>query len=441
MSVKIATISLGCVKNRIDTEMMLGALSEKCEFSSTLEGADIALINTCSFVNDAKQESIDTILEAAEIKKNGKLKHIIVTGCLSERYKNELAALLPEVDFFSGVTAYKDICSIVERVVKGDKGEDYPDLEMPDAVMPRVMTTLKPTAYLKIAEGCDNRCSYCVIPDIRGNFKSRRMEDILTEIFTLVQNGYTEIILIAQDTTMYGIDIYGKLMLPELIAKCAVTPGLRWLRVLYSYPDHITDELLDTMLKYDTVVPYIDMPVQHFADDVLSDMNRRSSYQSIKELISRIRAKSEDFILRTTLITGFPGETPEDFEFCEKALKELKFDRVGVFAYSQEDGTKAAEMPFQIDEEEKLRRQSSLIETQMRISYEKNMSRIGSVCDVLIEGFDEDSGMYYGRSYAEAPDADGKIFVESPEDLLQGNFYKTELVYAYDVDLKGVLVD
>ena len=440
MSVKIGVISLGCVKNSIDTEMMLASIPQECEIVQRIEDADIMIINTCAFIDPAKQESIDTILDVAEYKKKGSLKYLIVTGCLPERYRSSLRELIPEVDCFAGIAAYKALPDILKDAVSDITKDYYPEVELETGiVVPRLITTPMPTAYIKIAEGCDNHCSYCVIPSIRGPYRSRPMEDIITETVLLVQNGYNEIIFVAQETTLYGFDIYGKPMISELLKRAATVPGLKWLRLLYSYPEHVDEELVDTMLESDKIVNYLDIPVQHFSDEILRDMNRQTTCRSIEDKVSMIRSKSKDIILRTTLIAGFPGETEDDHDICCQMVNKLQFDRLGVFAYSQEDGTPAAEMPVQIDEAVKLERVEKLMTFQADVSAKRNQSRIGTTCEVLIEGYDEDSDLYYGRSYAEAPDADGKILVESSGELETGKYYNVELTYAYDFDIKGVV--
>ena len=441
MRIKLGVISLGCSKNRVDTETMLGALSEEFDFVQNIEEADIAIINTCCFINDAKEESINTIIEAEQLKKMGGLKGLIVTGCLTERFGEELKELMPRVDAFLGIAAYKDIVQAVQAVIDGDHVYQTEDKSIPEHFLPRMITTMPPTAYVKIAEGCDNNCSYCVIPSVRGHLQSRKMEDIISETEMLVQNGYTEIIFIAQDTTLYGADRYGEPKLVELIKKAAVIPGMKWLRLLYAYPEHITEELIDTMLGYDTITHYLDMPIQHFDNDILAAMNRRNTYESTKKLIEMIRSKSDDFILRTTLITGFPGETRRDVKNIYEALKTFKFDRLGVFKYSQEEGTPAAELPGQIAEDEKEFRKDALVTVQAGISLEKNRQRIGRQYEVLLEGIDTESGLYYGRSYAEAPEIDGKIFIKANKKLTVGQFYTVCITDGYHYDLRGELCE
>lgn len=437
---KIGVVSLGCSKNRIDTELMLGKLNGKYEFVQDLEQADIALINTCAFTNDAKEESINTILEAEQLKKFGNLKGIIVTGCLSQRFKEEFATLVPRVDAFLGTAAYKDIEHTMKAVLEGEKYSHYADLTLPEQALERVVTTTKPTAYVKIAEGCDNCCSYCVIPGIRGPYQSRKKEEILEEIRHLVMEGYSEIILIAQDTTRYGEDLYGKKCLAELMDEAAQIDGIKWLRVLYSYPESITDELLHVMAKHDNIANYIDMPVQHLDDDILRAMNRRDTYASISDTIKRIRAAAPNFIIRSTIIVGFPGTTRDNVKINMDRLQEVQFNRLGVFAYSQEEGTPAAELPDQIDEEEKNFRRDTMLNMQYKISLELNKKRTGEICDVLIEGKDEQNGLYYGRSYAEIPDVDGKILVDTQEELVPGQYYTVKITKAFNYDCLGEIV-
>ena len=443
MAVKIGVISLGCEKNRIDTEIMLGILADEgYEFVTELADADIALINTCSFTNDAKEESINAILEAEQQKRFGSLKGIIVTGCLPERYRSELKKLLPRVDGYLGVTAYKDIAEAVAEVAQGKKYTKYPDLNLIENFDRRFITTNRPTAYVKIAEGCDNNCSYCAIPGIRGGYQSRSIEKVIEEIQNLASDGYSEIILIAQDTTRYGLDLYGELKLPELLEKAAKIEGVKWLRVLYLYPDEdlITHELLDVMNKNDNIVKYIDMPIQHMDDEVLKLMNRRNSYESIMNIVKKIRSVSDDFVLRTTVMVGFPGETREHLKNLTDGLHTAKFDNLGVFTYSQEDETPAAQFKEQVDEEEKDFRKEDILSVQTPISLQMNKKRVGKELDVLIEGIDEHSGYYYGRSYAQIPEVDGKVLIKTSNELEMGKFYKVKITKAYNYDIVGEII-
>ncbi len=440
MAVKLGIISLGCPKNTIDTEVMLALLKDEYEFVPTMEEADIVIINTCAFIAEAKEETINTILEAEQQKRFHGLKGIIVTGCYPERYKERLLEKMPRVDAFLGVAAYKDIKDAINCVLKGEKYINFADLSFDETKYNRVVTTLKPTAYVKIADGCNNKCSYCVIPSIRGEYRSRKTEDITSEVEKLAKDGYSEIILVAQDTTKYGIDLYGKASLSNLIEKCAKIEGVKWLRILYMYPEDITDEILDTMLKYDNVVKYIEMPVQHFDDRILKLMNRKNSKQSIYDTVERIRSKSKDFVLRTTVIVGFPSEKREEVDEISKCLKEIKFDNLGVFAYSAQRGTTAYDMEEQIDEEEKEFRKDAIINLQSYISYEKKKDRINKDYEVLIEGKDSDTGFYYGRSREEIPEVDGKIFINAKKVLEQGKFYNVKITKAYNYDCVGELI-
>lgn len=439
MAIKIGVISLGCVKNTIDTEEMLAQLKDDYEFVPDMQDADIMLINTCAFINDAKEESINTILEAEQQKKFGKLKGIIVTGCMPERYRDELKQTVPRVDAFLGTAAYKEIKAAIEQVIEGKHYESYPDQQIDEAFSKRVLTTLPPTAYVKIAEGCDNRCSYCVIPSIRGKYQSRDPEAILAEIASLARDGYSEVILIAQDTTHYGKDLKEDINLAKLMDAAAQIDGIKWLRVLYSYPNGITDELLEVMCRHDNIVKYLDIPIQHTDDEILKKMNRKNSWELTDKVIDKVRAASKDFIIRSTVIVGFPGEKRENVIRLYSDLKKHQFDRLGVFSYSQEEGTPAAEMEEQIDEEEKEFRRDSVLNTQSSISLDRNQTRVDHVYEVLIEGKDEYSGLYYGRSYAEAPDVDGKIFVKTDKDLKTGEYYPVRITMAYSYDCTGEL--
>ncbi|MEG0784773.1 MAG: 30S ribosomal protein S12 methylthiotransferase RimO [Christensenella sp.] len=439
MTVKIGVISLGCVKNTIDTEEMLAQLKDDYEFVQDMQDADIMLINTCAFINDAKEESINTILEAEQQKKFGKLKGIVVTGCMPERFRDELKKTLPRVDAFLGTAAYKEIRQAIEEVVVGNHYESYPDTTIDVAYSQRVLSTLPPTAYVKIAEGCDNCCSYCVIPSIRGKYQSRSPKAVLDEIASLARDGYSEIILVAQDTTGYGKDIDEDINLAKLMDSAAQIKGVKWLRVLYSYPNGITDELLEVMCKHENIVKYLDIPIQHTDNEILKKMNRRNSWELTDEVVRKIRNASEDFIIRSTIIVGFPGEKRENVTNLYKDLKKYQLDRLGVFSYSQEEGTIAAEMEDQIDEEEKEFRRDSVLNTQSSISLDRNQARVDKVYEVLIEGFDEHTGLYYGRSYAEAPDVDGKIFVKTDEALKTGAYYPIKITMAYSYDCTGEL--
>ena len=436
--IQIGVISLGCSKNRVDTELMLGALQHRnVSFVADPAQADVIIINTCGFIESAKQESIDTILEMAQYKKTGCLKALIVAGCLSERYREELIQELPEVDAFLGVNAYDAIAEAVDRVLEGETFSEFSAPKAAGNYLDRVLTTPSHYAYVKIAEGCNNRCSYCAIPYIRGNLQSRTMEDIESEVQNLLKDGVREIILVAQDTTRYGMDLYGKSMLCELLDRLAVLPGIVWLRVLYCYPENITDELLDVMQKHETIVKYLDIPIQHLDDTVLKRMNRRNRRETTYALVRKIRQKNPNFIIRTTLIAGFPGETEEQFSVLRQGVEDLAFDRMGVFAYSQEEGTPAAEFPDQVPEEEKEARRDTLMEIQQAISLAANERRVGKIYRVLIEGAGEQEETYWGRSYAEVPDIDGQILIHSQRPLAEGEFVPVKIESADAYDLYG----
>lgn len=436
--IQIGVISLGCSKNRVDTELMLGALQHRnVSFVADPAQADVIIINTCGFIESAKQESIDTILEMAQYKKTGSLKALIVAGCLSERYREELIQELPEVDAFLGVNAYDAIAEAVDHALAGEAFSEFSAPKAEGNYLDRVLTTPSYYAYVKIAEGCNNRCSYCAIPYIRGNLQSRTMEDIEAEVRMLLKAGVREIILVAQDTTRYGMDLYGKPMLCELLERLAVLPGIVWLRVLYCYPENITDELLDVMQKHETIVKYLDIPIQHLDDTVLKRMHRRNRQDATYALVRKIRQKNPNFIIRTTLIAGFPGETEEQFAVLRQGVEDLAFDRMGVFAYSQEEGTPAAEFPDQVPEEEKEARRDTLMEIQQAISLAANERRVGKIYRVLVEGAGEEDGTYWGRSYAEAPDIDGQILIHSQRPLAEGEFVPVKIESADAYDLYG----
>jgi ribosomal protein S12 methylthiotransferase len=435
---QIGVISLGCSKNRVDTELMLGKLGEAgYRFTADPAEADIILINTCGFIESAKQESIDTILEMAQYKQKGKLKALIVTGCLSGRYQGELAESLPEVDAFLGVTAQDEIVQAVEKVLQGQRVQQYHGAALEGNYADRLLTTPGYYAYVKIAEGCNNRCSYCAIPYIRGNLKSRQMPDICEEVEALASRGVKEIILVAQDTSKYGLDLYHKPMLAPLLEQLALIEGIRCIRLLYCYPDGIDDTLLDTMCKYDNIAKYIDMPIQHVDDEILKRMHRRDTHRSIYEAVEKIRQRDADFILRTTVIAGFPGETEAQFAALKQGVKELKFDRLGAFAYSREEGTPAYDMPDQLSEEVKAAREQEIMFTQQPIAAQMGRRRVGRIYDVLMEAYDPEESLYFGRSYGEAPGVDGMIAVESDIPLQIGMYYKVRILRADDYELLG----
>lgn len=435
--IKIGVISLGCAKNTVDTELILAKLQKfPVEFVSREQDADVVLINTCGFINDAKEESIETILEMARLKEQGVIGGIIVCGCLAQRYQKELEAELPEVDAFLGTAAFEHIEEALQCIVNRQKFANYDRETRPEDLNERVYTTPAHLAYLKIAEGCNNCCSYCVIPKIRGPIVSRPMEDIVAEAQMLADRGVKELVVIAQDTTKYGVDLYGKKSLAPLLEKLAQTSHIPWIRVMYCYPENIDDQLLGVMAKYDNILKYLDIPLQHFDDQVLKNMNRNNSLANIKEIVQKIRQYGSDFILRTTVIAGFPGETESQFQTMLHAIEELEFDHLGAFAYSQEEDTPAAKMENQIDEAVKRSRRDQVMELQSRISLKKNQKKIGAKLSVLIEGKDE-NGQYYGRSYMDAYQIDGLVFVNAKKSLKIGEFYDMMITKASEYDLMG----
>ncbi len=438
MAVKVGMVSLGCAKNQVDGEMLMAAL-KKGGFETVDDAAlaDIAIVNTCGFIESAKKESIDEILELAQLKKEGRIKKLVVTGCLSERYQTEIHKELPEVDAVIGIGANSQIADLLWQMLRDGFVEAFPEKDKMPLCGERELSTPSWSAYLKIAEGCDNRCSYCAIPLIRGPMRSRTMESIEEEARQLVKNGAKELVLIAQDTSRYGLDLYGKFSLAELLRRLAKIEGVKWLRILYCYPDAITDELLDVMAREEKVVKYIDLPLQHASGKILKAMNRRGDRESLTALMKKIREKIPGVILRTTLISGFPGETEEDFTELMEFVKEVKFDRLGCFAYSQEEGTPAAELPDQIDEEIKERRAEIVTETQARIMEEKGQTYIGRTLEVLTEGFDRYAECWFGRSAMDAPDIDGKVFFTAEKKPRPGAFVQVEIEDCIDCDLYG----
>ena len=431
---KVGFISLGCSKNLIDTEMGISIFKDnKFEIVSDPKEAEIIVVNTCGFIASAKEEAINTILEMAEYK-NKKCKYLIAMGCLVKRYKEELEKEIPEVDLWISIDEYKDFWAKVSTLIgkKVDKkANNYMEYRN------RTITTGKKQAYLKIAEGCDNFCTYCAIPYIRGRFESRPFEEIIDEAKDLAKNGYEEIIVIAQDTTKYGIDLYGKLRLPELLDELSKIKGIRWIRFLYAYPESITDELIDVVKTNPKVLHYFDIPIQHFSNEILKKMNRKTDNKSIRNVVSKIRKNIPDVILRTSLIVGFPGETEEDFEVLEKAVKELKFDRLGCFTYSKEDGTPAAKFEAQIKANVKKQRRNKIMTAQNKIAKESLESRVGKTYEVLIEDVTDDELYFVGRSYMDCPDTDGVIFVARTEEDLVNKFVNVKIVAVDEYDLIG----
>ena len=435
---KVGFISLGCCKNLVDTEVMLYNLhAAGFEITPDEEEAEIIVINTCGFIESAKQEAIDNILDAAELKKWGKCRHIIATGCLVERYREEVMNELPEIDALVGIGSLCDIAEACKAVMRGEKYTSFRDKETMDLGGDRIITTDPHTAYLKVSEGCDNLCTYCAIPLIRGGHRSRTIEDIVSEAKDLEKMGIKELNLIAQDTTRYGLDIYGEYSLAKLVKAITKETNIPWIRLLYCYPDKITDELIEELRSNDRLVKYMDIPVQHIADSVLKRMNRHGGKALILETIKRLRERVPDIVLRTTAMVGFPGETDEDFtELCE-FVKETKFERFGAFTFSPEEGTAAAEMTDQIDEQVKQDRYDVLMQTQLTVSEEKNAEKIGKTFTVLCDGYDRIAEIYYGRSYADAPDVDGKVYFKSKNKVNPGEFVSVKVTEALDYDVIG----
>lgn len=442
---KILFVSLGCDKNLVDTEMMLGQLSQEgFTFTDDEYEAEVIVINTCCFINDAKEESINTILEMAELKKQGTLKALVVTGCLAQRYKEEIQTEIPEVDCILGTTAIDQIAEAVKEVLAGQEVglKHIEDINRkPVYGKKRIMTTGGHYAYMKIAEGCDKHCTYCIIPKIRGNFRSVPMEALIEEAKGLVEQGVKEIILVAQETTLYGQDLYGRKALPELLDKLNEIPGLYWIRILYCYPEEVTDELIDAIKRNDKVCHYLDIPIQHGSDAVLKRMGRRTNEQQLRDIVGKLRKEIPDICLRTTLISGFPGETSEDHEAVMHFVDDLEFDRLGVFTYSPEEDTPAAMMEDQIEEEVKIERRAEIMELQQEIAYDKADACIGQKLMVMIEGKVADENAYVGRSYKDAPNVDGYVFVNTGKNLMTGDFVPVVITGSYEYDLIGEIED
>lgn len=438
---RIFISTLGCAKNLVDSEMMLGTLvkNDYVQTGSIMD-ADIAIVNTCGFIEAAKEESINEILELAQYKERGNLKYLIVTGCLAQRYSDELLSEIPEIDIVLGTTSFDMILEKIEELKGGIRSSLITDIDKHIAEeIPRSLLTDTFSAYIKIAEGCDNHCTYCIIPKLRGKYRSRRQEDILKEARQLAKNGVKELIVIAQDTTKYGLDIYGKKAISDLMRELNEIEGLKWIRILYSYPEDVDAEFVKAVKECEKVIPYFDMPVQHANDAILKLMNRKTSKQQIKENIDRIRKEIPEASIRTSIIVGFPTETQEQFdELCE-FVKEVKFDRLGVFAYSREEDTPAAILEGQIDEDIKQERKNRLMEIQQGISYEKNKTFVESTLEVMIDEKVED-GLYEGRSYRDMMEIDGLVFVKTQEDLKKGQFVNVNITEALEYDLTGELI-
>lgn len=442
MATRVGMVSLGCPKNQVDAEHMLYSLkAEGFELVQDAALAEVVIINTCGFIADAKQEAIDTTLEFLELKKEGRIKAVIMTGCLAERYREQIMQEMPELDGVVGLGSNEKLVEIIRDIYRFEKPVECfgcnEELKMEGG---RIISTEPFYAYLKIAEGCSNNCTYCAIPSIRGRFRSRKIEDVVDEAKWLADNGVKEIVVIAQDTTRYGEDNYGKPMIAELLKELCKIDGLKWIRTLYSYPERLTDELIETVASEEKLVKYFDIPIQHCNSDILRRMNRRGSRESLMELISKIRTRIPEAVLRTTLITGFPGESEEQFEELTLFIKEARFDRLGAFAYSPEEDTPAASFEGQVDDDIKQKRLETVYNDQSFIMDEKNEALIGRTLEVVCEGFDRYAEMYFGRSYMDAPDIDGKIFFTSEKKLAAGDFINVNITDILDYDPIGEAV-
>ena len=440
---KLLFVSLGCDKNLVDSEEMLGLLTGNgFEIVDDETEAEAIEVNTCCFINDAKEESVNTILEMAEYKKTGSCKVLVVTGCMAQRYKNEIIEEVPEVDAILGTTSYGDILKAIREAMEGKHFQEFKDIDyLPEKPGKRVLTTGGHFGYLKIAEGCDKHCTYCIIPKLRGKFRSVPMERLVTQAKEMAEEGVKELILVAQETTVYGTDIYGKKSLHILLKELCKIKGIRWIRVLYCYPEEIYDELIQTMKEEKKICHYLDLPIQHASDRILKRMGRRTTQAELVEIVNKLRREIPDIVLRTTLISGFPGETQEDHEELMGFVDEMEFDRLGVFTYSPEEDTPAATMPDQVAEEVKEARRDEIMELQQEISYDKGTDRIGQELLVMIEGKVADESAYIGRTYGDAPKVDGYIFVQTGELLMTGDFAKVRVTGALEYDLIGELAD
>ena len=441
MAIKVGMVSLGCPKNQMDAELMLARLRDAGMTITPDSGlAEVVIVNTCGFIEDAKKESIDNILEFAQLKKEGQIRKIIVTGCLAERYQEELVRELPECDGVLGLGANADIVEAVRAVMKGEAVVRFPDKGCWKLDGARLQTTPSFFAYLRVGDGCNNCCAYCAIPQIRGPLRSREMDSLLEEARSLAANGVKELVLVAQDTTLYGEDLYGEARLPELLEELCKIDGLAWIRLLYCYPEHITDRLLDVMAAQEKILPYLDMPIQHCSGRVLKAMNRTGDAEWLRGLIARIRRRVPGIVLRTTVMTGFPGEGEAEFEELCAFIQEMRFERLGCFAFSPEEGTAAFDMPGQLPEEEKSRRRDIVMEEQARIAGEYNQSQVGRTIPVLVEGYDRYAECWFGRSPADAPDIEGKVFFTCPGGAVKpGDLVRVAVTDSMDWDLMGEL--
>lgn len=436
---KVLLISLGCDKNLVDSEVMLGLLNKAGhQLTNDETEADVVVVNTCAFISDAKEESINTIIEMGELKKTGKLKKLIVAGCLSQRYKDEIMKELPEIDVIIGATNYDKIVEAIGT----DEESIVDDINYtPRPIAERIVTTNASMAYFKIAEGCNKQCTYCIIPHIRGRYRSMPMDSLIASAEKLASDGIKELVLVAQETTLYGVDLYGEKKLPELLTKLSEIEGIEWIRLLYCYPEEITDELIEVMATNPKICHYVDIPIQHSENAILKRMGRRTSREDIVELVGRLRTAMPDIVIRTTLISGFPGETQELHDGLVDFVDECEFDRLGVFTYSPEEGTPAAEYEDQVDGELAVKWRDEIMELQQEISYEKNQQMIGSTQKVLIEGYLVDDDVYVGRTYRDAPGVDGIVFVSAPYELISGSFVDVKITEANEYDLTGVIVE
>lgn len=439
---KILFVSLGCDKNLVDSEVMLGLLRDRHHDITNDEAeAEVIVVNTCSFIHDAREESIQTILEMAELKKSGQCRLLIVTGCLAEKYKDEILEELPEVDAVVGTTAYDRICDVIDRSLEGERVQSFESIDrLPLVNTRRVLTTGGYSSYLKIGEGCDKHCTYCIIPKLRGNYRSVPLENVLKDARQLAESGVTEINIVAQEITTWGKDIYGEKRLPMLLKELCKVEGIRWIRLLYCYPEEITDELIQVIKEEPKICHYLDMPIQHSSDAILKRMGRRTSRQELEDIIGKLRREIPDIALRTTLITGFPGETEEDHENLKSFVETMGFDRLGVFTYSPEEGTPAERMPDQVPEEVKEERRDELMLLQQQISAEKTEQMVGKTLDVLVEGRIPEEGIYVGRTYRDAPEVDGYIFIHAEEEIISGDFVTVKVTGADEYDLTGDVI-
>ena len=439
---KVLFVSLGCDKNLVDSEVMLGLLRDRQhEITNDEAQAEVIVVNTCSFIHDAREESIQTILEMAELKKTGVCRLLIVTVCLAEKYKDEILAELPEVDAVIGTTAYDAICDVIEQSLAGERVKAFESIDrLPIVNTRRVLTTGGYSSYLKIGEGCDKHCTYCIIPKLRGTYRSVPMDVVLNEARMLAEAGICELNIVAQETTTWGKDLYGEKRLHVLLKELCKIEGIRWIRLLYCYPEEITDELIQVIKEEPKICHYLDMPIQHSSDAILKRMGRRTSRAELEAVIEKLRKEIPDITLRTTLITGFPGETEEDHEVLKEFIENMQFDRLGVFTYSPEEGTPAEKMPNQVPEEVKEERRDELMLLQQEISAEKTANMVGKTLEVLVEGRIPEEGVYVGRTYRDAPEVDGYIFLNAEEDIISGDFVTAKVTGADEYDLTGDVI-